>query len=118
MTHHTPGPYYVIENNAAGGRNIGIKHNGRLIGIAHTGAVRAPMILQGRAPIEEDEAQANAALIAAAPDMLAALEKVSEFIRREYVCLDPEEGRYIDKVAEPIWVILCEATTKAKGGAA
>jgi hypothetical protein len=50
--------------------------------------------------------------------MLAALEKVYEFIRREYVCLDPEEGRYIDKVAEPIWAILCEAIAKAKGGAA
>ncbi len=59
---------------------------------------------------------ANAYLIAASPKMLAALEKVSEFIRHEYMCLDPEEGRYVDKEAEPIWSILCEAIAEARSG--
>jgi hypothetical protein len=59
---------------------------------------------------------ANAHLIAAAPKMLVALEKVAEFISHEYMCLDPEEGRYISKVAEPIWNVLCEAIAEARNG--
>jgi len=71
---HTPGPWVVLLDNAGGGRNIGIEYKGRFIGIAHTGAVRAPNVLHGREPIEEDEAKANAVLIAAAPDLLDALK--------------------------------------------
>jgi hypothetical protein len=63
-----------------------------------------------------DEAEANASLIAAAPKMLAALEKVAEFIRHEYICLDQEEGRYLEKVAEPIWAVLSEAIAEARSG--
>ena len=70
---HTPGPWTALLDNAGGGRNVGIEHKWRFIGIAHTGAVRAPTVLHGREPIEEDEAKANALLIAAAPDMLNTL---------------------------------------------
>ncbi len=59
---------------------------------------------------------ANAHLIAASPKMLAALEKVAEFIRHEYICLDPEEGRYLEKAAEPIWAVLSEAIAEARSG--
>lgn len=75
MSAHTPGPYYALQDNAANGRNIGIKYKGKFIGIAHTGAVRSPMVLNGREPIEEDEAKANAQLFVAAPKMLDALYK-------------------------------------------
>jgi hypothetical protein len=95
---HTPGPWFVPDGglrptvNGPDGQSI--------VFLSDTG----------------DEAEANASLIAASPKMLAALEKVSEFIRHEYMCLDPEEGRYIDKEAEPIWSILCEAIAEARSG--
>jgi hypothetical protein len=59
---------------------------------------------------------ANAHLIAAAPKMLAALEKAAEFIRDEYECLDPLTGTYVADTAGPIWAILSEAIAEARAG--
>jgi len=59
MTQHTPGPWFA--------HNIGLGPNG-------AGPFTYPL---GNDP---DKAAANARLIAAAPDMLAALEDIAEFI--------------------------------------
>ena len=59
---------------------------------------------------------ANCNLMVAAPKMLAALEEAAKFIRHEYAELDPETGEYLEKVAEPIWAILCEAIAEARSG--
>jgi hypothetical protein len=97
---HSPGPWHV--------------HLGHLIK-CEVGLVIAD-VEKNPSHIFKEARIANAHLIAAAPKMLAALEKVSEFIRHEYMCLDPEEGRYVDKGAEPIWSILCEAIAEARSG--
>ena len=97
---HSPGPWHV--------------HMGHLIK-CEVGLVIAD-VEKYPSHILKDARIANAHLIAASPKMLAALEKVSEFIRHEYMCLDPEEGRYIAKVAEPIWNVLCEAIAEARSG--
>jgi hypothetical protein len=62
------------------------------------------------------QTRANICLIAASPKMLAALEEAAKFIRYEYAELDPETGEYLEKVAEPIWAILCEAIDEARSG--
>jgi hypothetical protein len=111
MTRHTPGPWYALLDNCGGGRNIGIEHKGRFIGIAHTGAVRAPMTLAGREPIEDDEAKANARLIAAAPTMLAALERLDLTMLAPGKNAPSPYGTFNEDDAEAIRT----AITKAKG---
>ncbi len=69
----TPGPWRVLQDNCGGGCNISINGPKGPVVIARTVAVRSHLVLHGRASIEEEEAQANARLIAAAPDLLAAL---------------------------------------------
>lgn len=106
---HTPGPWLTLFDNAGGGRNIGIEHKGRFIGIAHTGAVRAPNVLHGREPIEEDEAKANATLIAGAPDLLAQAVFSNEEIGKHMAAI--EAGEY-----EPSLIveILCDIQNQAR----
>ncbi len=103
---HTPGPWFIAKHGprfriirARGGQEIARSVKSQYFDLR-----------------PDEEQQSNLQLLAAAPKMLAALEKVSEFIRHEYMCLDPEEGRYIAKVAEPIWNVLCEAIAEARSG--
>ena len=70
----TPGPWKVLQDNCGGGCNISIDGPKGPIIIARAMAVRSALALCGRAAIEEGEAQANARLIAAAPDLVAALK--------------------------------------------
>lgn len=67
---HTPGPWSVFPN-CGGGLNIAVKHltQDRFVDIATTHAVRSPLYLKGREPIEEAEACANGLLMASAPDL-------------------------------------------------
>jgi hypothetical protein len=96
-------------NNAGGGRNIGFDYKGRSIGIAHTGAVRALNALNGREPIEEDEAKANARLIAAAPDMLEALKGILASFHKSVTTTE--------SLAEfPALQAVAQAITKAETG--
>lgn len=78
MSKHTPGPWFTFANATCVGGPAGILGNpsgADTAGIAHCGmALRAG-----------DELQANARLIAAAPDLLEALQamlKDSETVRR------------------------------------
>jgi hypothetical protein len=97
---HTPGPWHV--------------HMGHLIkcevGLVIADVERNPSHIIKAARV------ANAHLIAAAPKMLAALEKAAEFIRDEYECLDPLTGTYVADTAGPIWAILSEAIAEARAG--
>lgn len=65
---HTPGPWHV----SAAGRSVFAEPNK----IDHRGVTYAPCITEGIRPVSE-EGNANACLIAAAPEMLAALELIA-----------------------------------------
>ena len=71
---HTDGPWITSDDpNGGDGLNISDTQKRR---VAHTSAVRNIRGKVIKNPIEPDEAQANARLIAAAPDLLAALERL------------------------------------------
>ena len=63
-------------------------------------------------------ALADAALFAAAPKMLDALEKAAEFIHDQYACASAQAlgGELLSKEARPIWAILSEAIAEARAG--
>jgi hypothetical protein len=65
---HTRGPWFVDHDEAVTVRDV--PENGRICGLSW---LRAPFGLNGRKT--NDEVAANARLIAAAPDMLAALKE-------------------------------------------
>lgn len=76
---HTPGPYHVTDDpNCGDGLGILDQHGRRL---AHTSAVRnlKGKILSPDMTIEAAEAQDNARLFAAAPQMVETLEKIAGF---------------------------------------
>ena len=99
---HSPGPWHV--------------HMGHLIkcelGLVIADVERNPSHIIKAARV------ANAHLIAAAPKMLGALEKVAEFIRDQYECHEAQalEGGYLSEEAEPIWAIISEAIAEARAG--
>lgn len=70
---HTPGPWFADTENCGGGMSIKTA-DGTSIG--HTAAVRDPSYTEIRTP----EAIANARLIAAAPDLLAACKEALELL--------------------------------------
>ena len=73
MISHTPGPWSCGEENVGGGFNI---YSGALR-IAHT-SIQARVFKPETRPIAEDEAKANAYMVAAAPDLLASLKEMLE----------------------------------------
>ena len=64
MSPHTPGPWRVVEEDLRGGRHYSIAANAMPDGYVMDGIH------------EDDNGEANATLMAAAPDLLAALEYV------------------------------------------
>jgi hypothetical protein len=111
MTQHTPGPW-ATSKGAYGALHVGpatLAHPGREV--AQYAAERGRDLLAQRA--------ADVALIAAAPDMLVALERLSSVIAAPGL----EDGVPADcpiDVSLPYGAILAlwRAITKAKGGAA
>ena len=87
MREHTPGPWHYV---------TGVD-----------GAVVYTGVTIAKIPIDASDWQSNAHLIAAAPELLAALEGALVAVRY----LDDHEG------AEELMQQVCEAIIKAKGGA-
>ena len=104
---HTPGPWTVHEDDSRG-------YQLEVRGPEEKGSFY-PKTIVG-ACIYGPEDLANYHLIAAAPKMLAALEKAAEFIRDEYECLDPLTGTYVADTAGPIWAVLSKAIAEARAG--
>jgi hypothetical protein len=69
MSNHTPGPWQAFHHSAG----IGVTAKGKYADVAHCSGFDSKRT--------RDEELANAALIAAAPDLLALLKEVSEETR-------------------------------------
>ena len=105
MTKHTPGPWALDDESIYAPDGEGWKQ-----------VAEIPNWRTNPGEVLTPEDNANARLIAAAPKMLAALEKAAEFIRDQYEGLDPLTGGFLADVAEPIWAILSEAIAEARSG--
>jgi hypothetical protein len=82
MSHHTRGPWGLHPELTCGdGRAIIALIHPQQVTVARTQAVRAGLPPDQR--IEREEAEANAVLISAAPQLLEALEDLVAFYRRE-----------------------------------
>ena len=119
MAGHTKGPWASIIDDSGTGKNAGWP-----LCVAAVNEVDKTVVRTGGfwpykwdSSTSQDEAIANAHLIAAAPELLEALKEACEFIASEYG--DPEsqaiEGEYISQDARPIWSKLCNAIAKARG---
>lgn len=105
---HTPGPW--VASNASNGRNF--NHwsvcDRRMCRIAKTDQMPGG---------NSEEEYANARLIAAAPDLLAAVKWAGQCLEA-YLCADSQEGRdYCRKDLESAHQMACAAIAKAEGGA-
>ncbi len=85
-TAHTPGPWRIATKDT----------NRRVVDAAgHSTCVASPLT-RGR----EDEAKANAVLVAAAPDMLAALQRIkAECVQAEKCGWSAPSGAWLDVIA-------------------
>lgn len=105
----TPGPWGLYEG-CGGGYAITVPApNDATVLIGHSSAARAPWMLKGRAPIEEPEAKANGRLMAAAPDLLAAIEGLIEHAQPE------GWGEGDDPEQDEAWRAAFRAMAKARG---
>lgn len=83
MKRHTPGPWHV-------GEKVDKPHHYDLVGFGN-GATHVGYI--SVTPATAPEAEANATLIAAAPEMLEALKKCKDFL--EFLCV-PRDAKHED----------------------
>lgn len=111
MNKHTPGPWRVDETKALGAYGVWTEY------ATHPGDDGAGYpskicsVLQGGdRRISREQRDANAALIAAAPDLLEACRKILAWGVRANAFVEPEDGYLVD--------CLRAAIAKAKGGAA
>lgn len=102
-TKHTPGPWVAQTHHKVNTKN------GKCNVIHQDGPMFC--IIDG---IPFREAQANARLIAAAPEMLEALNHVIEYINR---CLQDKEALKQSDLTKILVSVLNPAITKATGGA-
>ena len=116
-TKHTLGPWSVLEYQANPDCK---KWQISCLRPAQNGCRKNPRIAlceeMGGASIGEDEGRANARLIAAAPELLAAL-KILEVGCSEASLKHHEKSGTTDKLAENLLQIIREAIAKAEGGA-
>ena len=61
--------------------------------------------------------RADAHLIAAAPDMYAALVMAQDFIKDQYEDAESQalDGEYVSREARPVWAVICDALAKLEG---
>jgi hypothetical protein len=100
---HTPGPWFVVAQNNAGSLGTSVWAMGGDVRVADCNS--AAISLEGR--------RADARLIAAAPDLLVALEKINE-----WACFATEEDVSAKLMAlQQIGIHARAAIAKATGGA-
>lgn len=89
MTTHTPAPWSFDSTRDYSPKRV-IRHNGLVVCV----------LLDSKA---DDEAEADARLIAAAPDLLAACKAASHFLSvAGSVCPSPQEREVLDMLDEAI----------------
>lgn len=98
---HTPGPWWL--EWLEGSRAFAIRSNENAIGYTKQQTTKAEQF-------RRDEHEANARLIAAAPELLEALEKF-----RDYVSSSPFGEGFSHH--DPIWAKVAEVIAKARGTA-
>ena len=81
-TKHTPGPWYVNTNGSLSEYAVCAEVFGS--GFSSSVAVAMQRDNKARNPISPDEALANARLIAAAPELLEALESLKPLLNSSY----------------------------------
>jgi hypothetical protein len=108
---HTPGPWHV-DPHAVGDIECG--HGTIAIAINRATGFRVPAGNEAVADITKDEAHANARLMAAAPDMLKALEAIAAVLNLDdensHVC-DDREGA-ISRAYGTARAAIAKATSK------
>lgn len=108
MAEHTEGPWVVTTNLDYWVEPANAPTDGGFHGIAHCGDIRWPGYQE-----KQFEWEANARLIAAAPDLLAALQSLIRFCdeANDYELIHPEKYQpYIDAKA-----IIAKTTATPKG---
>jgi hypothetical protein len=107
----TPGPWTAEPNG-------GDDEDTTLRFVCSPNAPRASQVLAvvDRRGLDREEIEANARLIAAAPDMYEALTAARLFILREYSDAGSQalEGEVISKDARPVFSALCAALARAQ----
>jgi len=97
MSKHTPGPWHVVDHHIANRYYVSVRHGDASIGAASWDVARVTVRQTWR-----DQQIANAHLIAAAPDLLAALQAFAD----EIVPNNPND---------PLWINARAAIAKATG---
>jgi len=112
VSKHTKGPWIAVENDGAYVKNPEfatwrIEERG-------SAAEMVVAVIISDIALLADKVEANARLMAAAPEMRAALNKAYDLIRAEYSCPKAAalEGHPIDKVARPTWDAICDVLGK------
>ena len=106
MSKHTPGPWTIADDN---GTDIGIIARKRGRG----GQMVAMVTVDEDVPQDDDERLANARLIAAAPDLLAACKAFAAARKAWRECDDMSSIEYLDTLDA---IDFDAAIAKAEGG--
>lgn len=104
---HTPGPWKVWPSPRVFVEGGGLLANPNLAVAQETGGALIAFVGEGVGELEE---AANASLIAAGPDLLAALREADDFIAAEYETLTTG---YVDSEAKPVLDQIRVALAKA-----
>ena len=121
MSKHTPGPWYVEEHERQRWNSPTTPTRGVVTQAEHHGSwtvyligeVSYPTTAQGS--VGALERLANARLIAAAPDLLAACREVAEALPELAADADPRSWYEVRKIQTALSTLLSAAIAKAEG---
>ncbi len=109
-TKHTPGPWRIVDDSEMKNRGpaiCGVEKAFTTISIhAHPTGKPCPTV-----EILDETGEANARLIAAAPELLEALNEIAELETKTRICFDPDD-------AESLWDLLQQALQTARAAIA
>jgi hypothetical protein len=118
---HTPGPWGYIPSTENHGPYVVGPHGGDVCDCYAMTYPLAPSVCNGGTskpvPFCGEQADANARLIAAAPELLEALMRARVFILSEYEDEESKalDGEVVSRDARPIWNKIHAAIAKAEG---